>query len=182
MHVAVQQLLVPHSAWRQLGFKQTESRETFAQRLLAFRDGVIVEPQVRRDVEKWRAQPSTCVAGRLHHVGNLAGGRDVFFFGSWCGRYARLQRQHAVRPPSVSAPSSAPAHTHVVSYISSMVVHPSQRGKRLGESYVVRLIAQVGLPLAAADAVVVLASANALAAPANAFSLNPSSAYCSCCR
>ena len=50
-------------------------------------------------------------------------------------------------------------------YISSMVVHPSQRGKRLGESYVVRLIAQVGLPLAAADAVVVLASANALAAP-----------------
>ena len=30
-------------------------------------------------------------------------------------------------------------------YISSMVVHPSQRGKRLGESYVTRLIQQVAL-------------------------------------
>ena len=78
----------PHSALRQVGFKQTESRDTFAQRLLAFRDGVIVEPQVRRKIEKWRALPSTCVAGGLHHLGNLAGRRDMFFLGSWCGRYA----------------------------------------------------------------------------------------------
>lgn len=30
-------------------------------------------------------------------------------------------------------------------YISSMVVHPSQRGKRLGELFVTRLIKQVAL-------------------------------------
>jgi hypothetical protein len=30
----------------QLGFKQTEARDTFKQRVLAFSDGVIVEPQV----------------------------------------------------------------------------------------------------------------------------------------
>lgn len=90
----------------QVGFKQTESRDTFAQRLLAFRDGVIVEPQVGYITsEIWR-EGETC-----------------------------FSLDHGVADMHDCSGSTL--------YISSMVVHPSQRGKRLGESYVLRLIAQV---------------------------------------
>jgi hypothetical protein len=38
----------------QLGFKQTETRDTFRERLHTFRDGAIVEPQVSQP-QLWRA-------------------------------------------------------------------------------------------------------------------------------
>ena len=46
--------------------------------------------------------------------------------------------------PNTSALGFTP-RARVFRYISSMVVHPSQRGKRLGELFVTRLIKQVAL-------------------------------------
>ena len=53
----------------QLGFKETEARETFRQRLTTFFDGAIVEPQVRGGgASRALAHPHAMVADRLHHL------------------------------------------------------------------------------------------------------------------
>ncbi len=60
---------------------------------------------------------------------------------------ATPSRPSPCRNHSPSPASRSHAHALVTCtccrYISSMVVHPSQRGKRLGEAYVMRLLQQV---------------------------------------
>ena len=63
----------------------------------------------------------------------------------------RIADVHDVSGNTLYRSSCSPHLNHLVvtralfRYISSMVVHPSQRGKRLGESFVTRIIEQVEL-------------------------------------
>jgi ribosomal protein S18 acetylase RimI-like enzyme len=121
-----------------------ETRETFRERLLLFRDGAIVEPQV---IDELKGDFfSDLIIFLVIQIGYITSeiwreGQTLFSLNH------RMAYMHDVNGNTLCAflflltlPSRP--HTHF-RYISSMVVHPSQRGKRLGEFYVTRLIKQV---------------------------------------